>query len=131
MIHVRISNSGTFDRRISYISRSAGPIELSEEPSDSLSVLISHTKSSSDLFCRCRQGNMLGHVNSVARIYCTCSFVLRNRKSGHSSPVVLRCQALRARNTGEPLWSSAMAACWACENFLSAWWSGASTQRAV
>ena len=44
---------------------------------------------------------------SPDQLYCTCSRVFRNRMSGHSLPVVSRCQAFLARNTGRPSWSSA------------------------
>src|SRR6185436_4606443 len=63
--------------------------------------------------------------------YCTCSLVVKNRTSGQSSPVLLRCQAFLARKTGEPLWSSAMVPLFEATNFLRWFGSAASIQRAV
>ena len=63
--------------------------------------------------------------------YCTCSFVVKNRTSGQSSPVLFKCQAFLARKTGEPLWSSAMVPLFEITNFLRRLWSPASIQRAV
>src|SRR6185436_13549104 len=59
--------------------------------------------------------------------YCTCSLVFRKRICGQSSPVLFKCQALRARKTGAPLWSSPMLPWWAWRNFLSCRGSSAST----
>src|SRR5687767_11138812 len=51
-----------------------------------------------------------GEKHRALRCQCGCSLIFRNFSFGKSCCARSRCQALRARNTGSPLWSSAIEA---------------------